>query len=233
MSVSEEPQFPSLDELRRAQRPVCQQPGTNALFWTLKGPLADSIWVMEKVDDLNSPLEPYSQGQSWHPISQSPLTEPKVSSIKVVVTNLDEWEDTWYEMHIRDSEPGEIRGDGSELLWGELSDFDPNSDEEGPPHLLVCCGIKRPRKKKRISSIMVKPATLPYITVHDYVSTVHPWLISLRDDLLKTLEVSYDQPLSLEETTMIITCFLDTLTIDDQDNVFGNKRKSLAKRLFG
>ncbi|KAF3805935.1 hypothetical protein GCG54_00013609 [Colletotrichum gloeosporioides] len=42
-----------------------------------------------------SSLEPYFQSQAWHPFSQAALTEPKVSSMTVVVDDLNEWEDVW------------------------------------------------------------------------------------------------------------------------------------------
>lgn len=50
-------------------------------------------------------------------------------------------------------------------------------------HLLMCCGEKRPRGKA--VSVAVKPAASHgFVTIHDYLSAVHPWLMSLREDIL-------------------------------------------------
>jgi hypothetical protein len=134
-------------------------------------------------------LELYFQPgtSTWHAISQSPLTEPKVSSITVQVYELEMWEEQWLDMHRNHSEPdgGEENWEG--VLWGELSDYDKEEDEEGEGegagHLLICCGEKRPRRKA--VSVVVKPAASHgFVTIHDYLSTVHPWLMSLREDIL-------------------------------------------------
>lgn len=51
-------------------------------------------------------LEPYfhqdtggSGSDTWHVVSQSSLTEPKVSSITVSVWDLEEWKQSWLEWH--------------------------------------------------------------------------------------------------------------------------------------
>ena len=163
-------------------------PSAQRLFWSLSGPLTTSISIMSSPHNPDS-LEPYFQPgtSTWHAISQSPLTEPKVSSITVQVYELEMWEEQWLDMHRDHSEPdgGEENGEG--VLWGELSDYDEKEDEEGEgegaEHLLMCCGEKRPRGKA--VSVVVKPAASHgFVTIHDYLSTVHPWLVSLREDIL-------------------------------------------------
>ncbi|KFY78106.1 hypothetical protein V499_02647 [Pseudogymnoascus sp. VKM F-103] len=79
------------------------------IFCTLNGPLSTSIWVLDKRDNPTS-IEPYLQltaegTSTWHPISQTPMTKPPVSSILVRVFALEYWEDEWLLSHRGHSEP--------------------------------------------------------------------------------------------------------------------------------
>ena len=52
-------------------------------------------------------------------------------------------------------------------------------------HLLKCCGIDRPRGKA--AKLVVKPDASSgrnFVTIHDCVSAVHPWLMERREDIL-------------------------------------------------
>jgi hypothetical protein len=88
------------------------------LYWTLNGPLASAISVMEdKFYDPDVPLDSYclqnEPSPSWSLVAQSPLTEPKISSVTVGVEQLDDWEDEWMELHrdhaTPDSQSAEVR----------------------------------------------------------------------------------------------------------------------------
>jgi hypothetical protein len=48
----------------------------------------------------------------------------------------------------------------------------------------MCCGAKRPRGKA--VKLVVKPTMSgnEFVTVHDYLSAVPPWLMSARGDIL-------------------------------------------------
>jgi hypothetical protein len=70
-------------------------------------------------------LEPYFQpitggAGTWHAVSQSPLTEPKVSSITVAVYDLELWEDLWLEEHEQHSSPDGGDEDEPSALYGAL-----------------------------------------------------------------------------------------------------------------
>ncbi|KAI1199803.1 hypothetical protein F5X97DRAFT_322057 [Nemania serpens] len=75
---------------------------------------------------------------------------------------------------------------GEGYRYGPLPDYDSDCDkslsEERPLHLLECCNTPRPRRK--IPSIIVKPSPgNDFVTIHDYLSTIHPFLLALREDI--------------------------------------------------
>ena len=204
---AQQPPYPTYEALQEvAQRDrsavlATLSPSAQRLFWTLSGPLTSptSISIMEKPHNPDS-LEPYfdQSTNTFHAVSEAPLTEPKVSSITARVYELELWEEQWMDMHRNHSEPdgGEENGEG--VVWGELEDYDEDLDEEGEGddetlHLLMCCSEKRPRKKA--VNITVKPATgggKGFVTVHDYLSTVHLWLLGLRGDILAAMHMMND-----------------------------------------
>ena len=197
---AQQPPYPTYDELQEeAQRDSSTRvarlsPSAQRLFWTLSGPLTTSISIMENPHNPDS-LEPYfnQSTNTFHAVSEAPLTEPKVSCITVRVYELEMWEEQWLDMHRDHSEPDGGEENGEDVVWGELEDYNEDSDEEGEGeevmHLLMCCSEKRPRKKA--VNITVKPAAgeTGFVTVHDYLSTVHPWIMSLRGDILGAMEM--------------------------------------------
>ncbi|OTA63180.1 hypothetical protein K449DRAFT_381678 [Hypoxylon sp. EC38] len=222
MSTSEKEQLSSFNELRAAHHPPKLSPEMRRVFWAVDGPLSESVWIMES---RNNPdfLEPYFRGdgerQNWHPVSQAPLTEPKVSSITVHVDELEDWEDNWLNFHQDHSDPdaGNERFEDGKLtvLWGELPDYKEGKDEEGrPAHLLMCCGSTRPRGKE--GGMVVKPTSEDFITVHDYLSTLHPWLLSHRDDILTSMGLFDDKPLPQETKLMVNYDMVNCLMMYDR-----------------
>ncbi|KAH8698047.1 hypothetical protein GQ44DRAFT_633501 [Phaeosphaeriaceae sp. PMI808] len=176
------------------------------LYWTLNGPLTSAISVMDdKFYDPDVPLEPYclqtEPSLIWSSVAQSPLTEPKISSVTVGVEQLDDWEDQWMELHREHAIPG-LHSD--EARFGPLADFDPDSDEEGPEHLLRCCHGDRPRKTK--VSLTVN-ATEGFLTIHDYVSAVHPWLMGLYEKILQASGDLQDNVPLPSDTRLMITSY--------------------------
>ncbi|OBT85704.1 hypothetical protein VE02_05944 [Pseudogymnoascus sp. 03VT05] len=193
------PPYPSYEEIRSDLSLV--QPtvdGTQRLIWPLNGPLT-SLSIMKERGSWDSP-EPYFQQTSdgsgtWHPVSKMPLSEPKVSSITVSVWDLDLWEDDWLEEHEQHSSPSGGEGEPS-ARYGRLPDLgledeereeEEEGDEDYDPNmqLLMCCGEIRPHGKD--VKLVVKPATggEGFVTVHDYVSALHPWLMNMKEDIVK------------------------------------------------
>lgn len=129
-------------------------------------------------------LEPYFQPDTtssstgtWHEISQLPLTEPKISSIKVSVYELNLWEEMWLEQH-----RGHTGAGAEYITYGDLSDderpYPKEMKEDGgwqsdsdTEYLVRCCDEDRPPNSENAATLVVKPsADNGFVTVHDYIS---------------------------------------------------------------
>jgi hypothetical protein len=177
---------PAYEVYCEARQPIGLSSDTKRLKWVLEGPLNSAIDVMRNMKhDRKTPTEPYGDKTAsrtiWHPISRSPLTAPKVSSVIVHIDSVEDWEEHWLEFHRDCHDPDEKREDPDEFLFGDLPDYNPDSDEDDEVHLLRCCYADRPRKKGE--TLLVK-ATGAFLTIHDHLSVVHPWLLGRREDIL-------------------------------------------------
>lgn len=77
------------------------------------------------------------------------------------------------------------------------ADADASDDEDGLI-LLRCCGTSRPNM---YTPLVVRPPSSSerqYITVHDYVSAVHPWLVAQWNDILSARNVCEGRPPSAD-----------------------------------
>lgn len=97
---------PSFEAIDSAENRVRLTRDAKRLYWTLDRPLSSAIKVMEPTYyDPGSPMEPYclqttpGEPLSWSPVTQSPLTEPKISSVIVHVDPSDDWENQWMEIN--------------------------------------------------------------------------------------------------------------------------------------
>ena len=226
------PTYPTLEELRSNLLPVAKSiNGADRIAWVLDGPLTTAISVLKDSHSPESLVEPYflqqtaDGGGTWHPVSQLPVSEPKVSSITVQVSELEMWEGEWMASYRKETDPDVSYGPGSGVRYGALDDYDPDWDSDRSVHLLECCGQPRPRKKR--SKITVKPAASGsgFVTVHDYLSTVHPWLMGLRGDIQNARSVGEDEPPSTDImvnfNTLYSLMMSDKATwIKDQSYVF-------------
>ncbi|KAM7190890.1 hypothetical protein V8F33_009201 [Rhypophila sp. PSN 637] len=162
----------------------------------------------QSVNNDNVSLSPVLQ---WHSISKEPITHIPISSVIVEVEPLAEWEEHWLELHKGHSippggdDPRCAGGDfnSSAAQYGPLPDhddakYDPDGDDDWPEsngpgsgHLISCCGSKRPRKTLERGRLLVtveartggKNTGPGFLTTHDYVEQIHPWLMSMRDDI--------------------------------------------------
>lgn len=193
---SQPAQYPTDQELRSSGVSPHSTLATARLIWSFSGSLETSISVMASAYNVDV-LEPYFQpgaggGSPWHTISKSSLTHPPVSAIVATVDDLEVWESDWKDFHRNHSEPDSYN-ESEDLQYGDLPDYDPEKDE-APPHLLVCCGTDRPRKKSGGVLVTASPSGPGFITVHDYITTVHPWLMRNRDDILDAMDRREDLP---------------------------------------
>lgn len=94
--------------------------------------------------------------------------------------------------------------DATVARYGPLPDHDasaglddewPEANGPGSGHLIRCaCGSTRPRKTlatgRLLVTIKARAGTGPgYLTVHDFVEQIHPWLMSLKEDILEARAV--------------------------------------------
>lgn len=101
------------------------------------------------------------------------LIRSQTTSISVSVDELDRWEEDWIEAH----EPH--APDDEE--WESTAE-----DEDSGPRLRTCCGESRP---KGPPPLLVTASTEPYITVHDFIAAVHPWISQFEDYIRRMLGV--------------------------------------------
>lgn len=191
-------QLPTFEALRSAHQPARLTDAFLRLLWTLQGPLSTSIMVMAEKQNPDTPREAYFRqtlaGTTWHPVADEALTQPPVSSITVGVYHLDMWADDWEEHH-RHAEPG-----GAGCVFGPVDGQeqeqesggggrDEGDDDDDEQILLRCCGEDRP--KDHVPLVVTAPPSSgrQHVTVHDYVSAVHPWLMAQRDEILAAKDV--------------------------------------------
>ncbi|KAK3946242.1 hypothetical protein QBC46DRAFT_444392 [Diplogelasinospora grovesii] len=228
------PVVPSYEALREStgiHNPVRLTHDAKRLCWSLDSPLTTAVSIMKDVryDPEGSAPEPYFRGaraetaSGWHPVSQSPLTEPAISSVTVTVSDLADWEDRWLEIHQGHAEPGD-HNDDSWVRFEELPPgFNPDEDEEDAewPVLLMCCGKERPRDFTAVTLTVNAKQDMGFVTVHDYVSTVHPWLVSLREDLLRAMGDLLDGiPLPADTKLMVFYAGPKSLTVLEEKDWF-------------
>jgi hypothetical protein len=200
--------YPTFSELR--SRDVMPYPTLAAvrLVWSFSGgSLETSLSVMASAYNIDV-LEPYFQqtvgggsGSPWHVVSKSPLKHPPVSEITATVDDLELWEWDWLEFHENHSDPDSYE-ESENLKYGTLPDFNPENDRD-PPHLLKCCGADRPRGKEGGVLVMASPSGPGFVTVHEYITTVHPWLIRNRGDILKAMD-HWEQMPDLEGKDLVV-----------------------------
>lgn len=219
---------PTYDVYREAHQPIGLSPDAKRLKWALEGPLHSAVEVMHSMKYVPEiPTEPYGEQTglttTWHSISQSPLTDPKVSSVIVHIEIVEDWEYQWLEHHRFCHDPEENGEDPDEFLFGNLPDYDPDSDEEDEVHLLRCCRADRPRKKGE--TLLVK-ATGAFLTIHDYLSVVHPWLSGRREDIFGAEgDLMKNEPLATNTKLMISNGLPDQVNFETEEDWREHKSK--------
>lgn len=95
--------LPSFESLKSSGRHVRPSIDFIRLRWWLSGPVSTKIKVLASAFDPTSPQSPYKSGEddapTFHPIFESPVSHPPVSSIRVTVSCLDNWAESWADEH--------------------------------------------------------------------------------------------------------------------------------------
>lgn len=204
--------FPSYEDLHNFQTGGPRRSDDAVrICWNLQSPLETAISVMEgKYYVADAEREPYFNADTvgWHSISRSFVSEPKISSVTVSIDLLRSYADNWEEFHRGDSEP-DWDNDPSRVIWGLLLGF-----ESMGVRLLKCCGEERPNMS---SSLRVR-ASGEFLTIHDYVSQLHPWLMERRQDLLGALTILNGGTAVPAETELMVAFFRpNTLIVQKKD----------------
>lgn len=200
-----EPPYPTYEFLKESQQWVSLAHNTtNNLVWNLDGPLETAISVKAETPSepqAHIPLYDAATGE-WHPIARRSVSLPRVRSIVVHVYLLSDWERTWDDLHYEHSDEDDPYPT-CDAAWGPLEG---HSDEL---QLLRCCGTERPVGKD--VSIVVRPGKAAdkddggeFVTVQDYVSTVHPWLMSLRGEILAAIATKEEREDPLPENYPLV-----------------------------
>ncbi|EHK39365.1 hypothetical protein TRIATDRAFT_288158 [Trichoderma atroviride IMI 206040] len=220
-SQPDEPPHPSFEELRSNEERVLFSPAAKRLYWPLEGVFPSAISVMRtsrSVVELEPFFRPDTSGSgsgTWHEISSLPLTDPKVSSVEASLRDLDQWESDWLAWH-RDHTASEFSAEY--ITYGDLSDEErpyanePNQDgswedDSDAEFLIRCCENDRPLRKGGLKIKVTSSAGNNFVTVHDYVSAVHPWLMGLRGDIMRAKAVARPVPYveSMANTEWIVS----------------------------
>lgn len=260
---SEQPR-PLIDEQYNRAEPPNINPQTRRLRWSLNGPLKTAITIGRDywydTDEVTEPyyLGPVTNGEStedeprttttpsWHPISQLPLTDPKVPSVKLSVEPLDDWDYHWMEKHDRHAFPDEkisCNWPDEEVFFGPLpgADEDPTLDGGGDEHLLVCCSQKRPVGKGVEGKVVVTPTVTEeqgggFVSIHDFISTVHAYLMGRRDEIIEAMNEDLGRvgrPYTPETRLMVVWSGPGYVDVMDEAEWMRNRkrRKGSGKKL--
>lgn len=127
---------------------------------------------------------------------------------------LDIWEDAWY---------GE-----SQCEW--YIDHADGGKRKWP----TCCGTSPVNFQEKSVPLVVKApgsGEMGFVTVHDYLSAVHPWLMGMRGDMLAAMGTAQgdDAPLPNETELLVSVLSLESLIIDTKEDVF---HKELRKNTY-
>ncbi|OBT78077.1 hypothetical protein VF21_03132 [Pseudogymnoascus sp. 05NY08] len=199
-----QPPYPSYEEIRSDLSLV--QPtvdGTQRLIWPLNGPLT-SLSIMKERGNWDSPEPYFRQTSNKHPMAlvpsilyrrchfpsprfrQSPYLSGTLTFGRMIGSR--NMNNTPRQVEGGEGEPSARYG---RLPYLGLEDEEREEEEEGDEdydpnvQLLMCCGEIRPHGKD--VKLVVKPATggEGFVTVHDYVSALHPWLMNMKEDIVK------------------------------------------------
>lgn len=194
-------------------------PLSGRLKWSLPSPLESAVSVLSDGSAPTGPSEPYftptSDGGTWHAISEESICITPQSTITTRICDFDTWESDWEERHADHADPDDPECVFAEPEGSDGDGEDEDDDDEGERgDLLECCGEKRPQPP---GPLVIHATTKEYVTVHDFVSAVHPWLMQHFSDIWEALHIwdgdEYDQSQKL----VVSYSDLESLSIISED----------------
>ncbi|KAG7288133.1 hypothetical protein NEMBOFW57_007656 [Staphylotrichum longicolle] len=196
------------DELVQLNKPVMgrlSQPGRR-LLWSLQGPLSSAISVLAEDENPNpdGPREPYFRHggdgtDRWHPISNEPVTEQRLTTLTVTEENLSGWQDEWWNIN------GEGFDEDAQPAPGDL-----------PP---------------TFEPLVVTASNGEFVSIHDYVSAVHPWLMAGREQILRARHVADDHyvPGLVEERLLVVAHDAELVFVVDEQEWLADLRSNFEE----
>lgn len=145
-------------------------------------------------------------GGQWHAISEESISLTPQSTITTRVSDFDTWDSDWLERHLDHADP-----DDPECIFVDPDDGDPDN-EHGD--LLQCCGEKRPEPP---GPLVIHATSKEYVTVHDFVSTVHPWLMEHFSDIWSALHIWDGDEYDSSQKLIVSFSDLESLSILSED----------------
>ncbi|KEQ95631.1 hypothetical protein AUEXF2481DRAFT_39481 [Aureobasidium subglaciale EXF-2481] len=174
------------------------------LIWPIRGEFPSAISVMTEPHRNTGTLRPLFNIETgdWHEIASQAITNTKVSYLEASLVNLDSWDRKWEQQHMEHADPaydecefvtyGDLDNDVRPFAEDPMREdgtwsWDEPSDTE---ILIYCCNEDRPLGKKGLT-LEVRPSPEnDFVTVKDYVGAVHPWLMSMQDDILAAMRTA-------------------------------------------
>jgi hypothetical protein len=202
--------IPSLDFFRLRWRLTSDDPN-------------DCISILQDAKDADSPLKPYSAD---HPINRQPATHPSVSSMTISIYMLDEYHSDWLDAHQPHADQEDFEDQNDPMC--------PKFDSDGCVNR--CCGENCPGPGPRLE---LKAKDGEFISIGNYVNTVHAWLRAM-DDLLRaaegvvscwSLEQEYHMIVPIFDFTCLMLTSTQTWTPENYQWEF-DQTASLARKLY-
>jgi hypothetical protein len=146
-----------------------------------------------------------------------------VSSITVTVLQLDNWAESWEDVHIHCAE----------------RDREVTTLPDGTKQLERCCGTDRPGPGPSLtvtagsssSSGGGGDSSPGFVTIHDYVMAVHPWLLAHEADIRLAIGAYPKHSLKAEFEIFLYPNVLSTLYLKNTREVRGENKERWWARL--
>lgn len=135
-----------------------------------------------------------------------------MQTLNVEVFQFREWAESWAEFHEEDLDSRVFQDkDGNETCEEE--------DGEGNRNKLIrCCGYDRP-PENAVVEVHASGKNKDYVTIHDYLTTLHDWLRIRRNDLLLAMspESEFSKPLPSETQLLVLNYSAHLLIIYEME----------------
>ncbi|KAH0439161.1 hypothetical protein CcaCcLH18_02956 [Colletotrichum camelliae] len=173
------------------------QPGRR-LYWTLQGPLSSALFVMPNNLDPDAPREAYFQ-QTLSGTSWHPIAQEPVTEQPVASLTVQE-------VHLSDWQNE----------WYTMNQEGFDDDVQPAPEDF-------PLEFKPLVVTASSPGA--FVTVQDFVSAVHPWLMGQRNQILRARNIDDEEYTPGPDERLLITADSpESLSVEDEQEQLGTLR---------